>query len=84
MAGLVLAPLCGMILADFGATVIRIDKSAVSSMAGNCNIHFDNTASPNTKRLKADFEEFELEHRVWEPTQKAGHALWSLISAVHV
>lgn len=33
LAGLAPAPLCGMILADFGARVVRVDRTTRSAMA---------------------------------------------------
>lgn len=44
MAGLAPGPFCGMILADFGASVIRVDKVKVSQPFF-CNILVKNISS---------------------------------------
>lgn len=40
LAGLAPAPFCGMVLADFGATVVRVDKVSFSS--SHLSINYNN------------------------------------------
>jgi crotonobetainyl-CoA:carnitine CoA-transferase CaiB-like acyl-CoA transferase len=43
MAGLAPAPFCGMVLADFGATVIKVDKVSFTVSENILNTEVDGT-----------------------------------------